>query len=87
VGEFGGDHTSVSIQLCHQNGVYPPIDGAGGRWMVLRNSGEWRQMAEQARVIAADMDDAEARRTMLEIAAGYDRLAARSERREAEECG
>ena len=55
--------------------------------MVLRNAGEWRQMAEQARGIAAEMDDAEAKRTMLEIAAGYDRLAARAERREGKEGG
>ena len=54
--------------------------------MVLRNAGEWRQMAEQAG-IAAEMDDAEAKRTMLEIAAGYDRLAARAERREGKESG
>jgi hypothetical protein len=55
--------------------------------MVLRNSGEWRQMAEEARAIAAEMEEAEAKQTMLEIAAAYDRLAARADRRDAEEGG
>jgi hypothetical protein len=67
--------------------LLPPVEGAGGRWMVLRNSGEWRQMAEDARAIAAEMEEAEAKQTMLEIAAAYDRLAARADRRDAEEGG
>ena len=38
----------------------------------------WSQLAEQARAMADDMDDALAKKTLLEIAAGYDRLTARA---------
>jgi hypothetical protein len=38
----------------------------------------WSQLAEQARAMAEDMDDALAKKTLLEIAAGYDRLTARA---------
>jgi hypothetical protein len=41
----------------------------------------WRDRAGEARRAAADMEDAEARRMMLGIAAGYDRLAEYAERR------
>jgi hypothetical protein len=37
----------------------------------------WSQLAEQARAMVDDMDDALAKKTLLEIAAGYDRLTAR----------
>ena len=38
----------------------------------------WSQLAEQARAMAEDMVDALAKKTLLEIAAGYDRLTARA---------
>jgi hypothetical protein len=38
----------------------------------------WSQLAEQARAMADDMDCALAKKTLLEIAAGYDRLTARA---------
>jgi hypothetical protein len=38
----------------------------------------WSQLAEQARAMVDDMDDALAKKTLLEIAAGYDRLTARA---------
>jgi hypothetical protein len=41
----------------------------------------WRNRAEAARVQAVDMYDEGARRKMLAIAAGYDRLAERAEQR------
>jgi hypothetical protein len=55
--------------------------------MVLRDATPWRLMAQHARAIAAAMEETEATQTMLEIATGYDRLAARAERRVAEEEG
>jgi hypothetical protein len=48
----------------------------------LRDNPEhWRSRAEEARVQAEQMHDASSRRTMLEIASGYDRLAGRTELR------
>ena len=41
----------------------------------------WRQLAQEAREVAERLDDAEAKRTMLEIAEGYEELAAILERR------
>ena len=38
----------------------------------------WSELADQARAIADGMKDALARKTMVEIAAGYDRLAKRA---------
>jgi predicted secreted protein len=43
----------------------------------------WRDRAEETRVLAERMGDADARETMLRIARGYDRLAARAARAEA----
>jgi hypothetical protein len=37
---------------------------------------DWRERADQARARAEQVVDPEARRAVLEIAAGYDRLAA-----------
>ena len=43
----------------------------------------WRERAEEARAIADQMTDADARRTMLDIANSYDNLAERAAAREA----
>ena len=43
----------------------------------------WRDRAEETRAVAEQLDDPEARRIMLEIAAGYERLAERAQAREA----
>jgi hypothetical protein len=49
--------------------------------VAMRNRGaNWRKMAEEARAIAAGMQDAAAKQTMLEIAERYEVLAACSER-------
>jgi hypothetical protein len=47
----------------------------------LDNPEHWRSRAEEARSIADQMKDPEVRRAMLEIAAMYDGLAERAERR------
>jgi hypothetical protein len=41
----------------------------------------WRERAEEVRSIADQLTDPEARRVMLEIAAGYERLARRADLR------
>ena len=41
----------------------------------------WRDRADEARGIASQMTDANARHTMTGIAEGYDRLAVRAEER------
>jgi hypothetical protein len=41
----------------------------------LRTAEHWRKRAEEARVIADSMENAEARASMLMIAADYDKLA------------
>ena len=48
---------------------------------LLDDPSHWRMRAAEARVIAAEMKDPEARRTMLEVATHYDVLAKRAERR------
>jgi hypothetical protein len=48
---------------------------------LINNPQHWRDRAEEARVNAERMGDAESRRMMLEIADGYVRLAERAERR------
>jgi hypothetical protein len=40
----------------------------------------WRDRAEEARAIAGELRGAEPQRIMLEVAAGYDRLAELAER-------
>jgi hypothetical protein len=47
----------------------------------MANTQHWRDRAEEARTKAKQMNDAEARWQMLEIAAAYDRLAERAEER------
>ena len=49
----------------------PPID----------DPNYWRSRAEEARTMPEQMNDPDAKRTLLDIAAGYDRLALRAERR------
>jgi hypothetical protein len=44
----------------------------------------WRARAQEALALAEQMRDPEARRIMMEIAAGYERLAARAHARNAE---
>jgi hypothetical protein len=41
----------------------------------------WRNRAHEARARAGELDDPEAKRQMLGIARGYDRLAERAEKR------
>ena len=43
----------------------------------------WRSRAEEARTIAEQTDDPDAKRTILDIVAGYERMAARAARRAA----
>jgi hypothetical protein len=46
------------------------------------NAAYWKQRAKQARVTAESMHQPDAKRIMLEIAEGYDRLAKMAETRE-----
>jgi hypothetical protein len=39
----------------------------------------WQERAEEARAIAEDMHDAQARRAMLVVAANYEKIAKRAE--------
>ncbi len=48
---------------------------------LLNNPEHWRSRAEEARAIATELHDPEAKRMMLEIANGYDSLALRAEER------
>jgi hypothetical protein len=52
--------------------------------MRLRNATRLRLLAAEALAISANMTDAECRRIMTEVAAGYERLADHAEQREAE---
>lgn len=66
----------------------PGPQGFGGLWGPLMEAfpqtvddmaGYWRKMAEDALALAEDMTDPESKRSMLEIAAGYQQLASGSE--------
>ena len=48
---------------------------------ILNNTQHWRNRAEEARVQAEQMNSAEAKRQMLEIAVGYMKLAHHAEER------
>lgn len=50
----------------------------------VRNAEHWRAKADEARQRAAEMRDEDAQRAMLQVAFGYDHLAALAERREIE---
>jgi len=60
-----------------------PCVGAGERLLpsLLNNVRHWQERAEEARAVAGQMSDAEARRVMLGIADGYERLAKLAEAR------
>jgi hypothetical protein len=45
---------------------------------LLNNPEHWRNRAGEARRIAQELDDAEQRKSMLEIAEAYDRIAERA---------
>jgi hypothetical protein len=51
------------------------------RRALLNDPDHWRARAEEARTIAEEMTDIEARAAMLRIADGYDRLAQHAEAR------
>ena len=59
----------------------------GSRWdsamarALINDPEHWRDRAEDARRMAEDMADPEAKRMMLGIASGYDRLAEHAEQR------
>jgi hypothetical protein len=48
--------------------------------MNSRSEQYWRDRAEEARAVAETMTDRQAKRAMLQIAQGYERLAERTER-------
>jgi hypothetical protein len=48
---------------------------------LMNDPSHWRDRAEEARRIAEDMVDPEPRRMMLDIAAGYERLAEHAKKR------
>ena len=48
---------------------------------LINDPRHWRERAEEARRIAEDMADPDAKRMMLIIAAGYDRLAQHADTR------
>jgi hypothetical protein len=50
-----------------------------------RTSKYWRSRAQETRTLAASMHDDEAKATLLDIADRYERMARRSEAREARE--
>jgi hypothetical protein len=51
------------------------------RRALINDPNHWRARAEEARAIADEMSDIEARAAMLRIADGYDRLAQHAEAR------
>ena len=59
----------------------------GSRWdsamarALMNDPDHWRDRAEEARRISEDMADPEAKRMMLNIASGYERLVERAEQR------
>jgi hypothetical protein len=53
----------------------------------IHDPAHWRQRAEQARTIADQMNDAEAKGMMLKIAEDYEKLAKRAEVRVAKSPG
>jgi hypothetical protein len=83
------DGTHISLHL--GPGSYPNrgLFWVEGRAIVealltqATDADHWRAMAEEALVIAEEMTDAESKRSMLEIAAGYELLAHSAELREA----
>jgi len=56
----------------------PPIPPTPNLW---NDPKHWRERAEEALVRAEQLSDPEAQRMMLEVAAGYERLAQKAEER------
>jgi hypothetical protein len=48
---------------------------------VLNDPAHWRQRAEEARAMAEVISDPGAKQTMLRVAAGYEEMARKAERR------
>jgi hypothetical protein len=59
------------------------IVGRRANWPAMSadsdNPSRWWALAAEARVVAAEMTDPQARKVMLKIAEGYERLAQRAE--------
>jgi len=56
-------------------------------WKLLNDFKYWRDRAEEARVHAEHFRDSDTRRMMLDIAATYERIAAKAEQRARESDG
>lgn len=54
---------------------------------LLRDARHWRVRADEARAVANDLTDPEAKRTMLGIAESYDALARRAALRDSDTAG
>jgi hypothetical protein len=52
--------------------------------MIFNAADRWRRRAEEARALAEKLNGDQARASMLEVAAGYDKLARRAEERGSE---
>ena len=53
--------------------------------ILLNNSAHWHLRAQEARLLAAQLEDEEAKTATLKIADEYDRLATRAAKREEEQ--
>jgi hypothetical protein len=53
--------------------------GAGVMPTTFGTPAYWQERAEEARALAEDMNDAEARRAMLAVAENYEKIAKRAE--------
>lgn len=52
---------------------------------IYNDAKHWRERAEEARRVAAELADIESRKLMLKVAADYDRLAERADLRAAKD--
>ena len=68
----------------HRNEVDPTVCNGRGRCELPINHPEyWRRRAEEARALAKMLEDPEARRMMMGVVEGYERLAEYAEARHA----